>query len=195
MSIIFIKDILGVFAVALGLFAYVFYVRGIMQGKVKPHAFTWFVWGLLTTIAFVAQITKGGGVGSWVTGFTALCSFGFTIIGLRASSRELISQSDWIFFLGALVTIPIWYLTGNPLWSVIIITIVDFVAFIPTIRKAFAHPDSENGWTYTLSSLKFVFSLFALGNFDWITALYPASLVVGNFAFVFMLILRKELKK
>jgi len=189
------KDALGIFAVALGLLGYVFYVRGILQGKVKPHAFTWSVWGLLTSIAFVAQITKGGGAGAWVTGVTALCSFGFTAVGLHASSREFISKSDWVFFICALLTIPIWYLTGNPLWSVIVITIIDFVAFVPTIRKAFFKPETENAWTYLLSGLKFVISLFALERFTLTTSLYPASLVLVNFAFVLLLIRRKQAKK
>lgn len=194
MNIVTLKEVLGVLAVALGLFGYIFYVRGILQGKVKPHAFTWFVWGLLTGIAFIAQIVKGGGAGAWVTGVTAICSFGFTVVGLRSSSREFISKSDWIFFICALLTIPIWYFTQNPLWAVIVITITDFIAFIPTIRKAFFNPETENSWTYTLSGLKFVISLFALESFTWTTALYPASLVIANFAFVLMLIWHKPFK-
>jgi hypothetical protein len=194
MDIITSHEVLGGLAVGLGLFGYGFYVRGILQGKVKPHAFTWFVWGLLTAIAFVAQVAEGGGAGAWVTGVTALCSFGFAIVGLGASSRVFITQSDWIFFISALLTIPIWYLTGNPLWSVIIITITDAIAFVPTFRKAFFHPGTENGWTYALSGLKFVVSLFALESFTWTTALYPASLVVANLAFVGMLVWRRQSK-
>ena len=186
------QEILGGLAVALGLFGYVFYVRGILQGKVKPHTFSWFVWGLLTAIAFFAQVSEGGGAGAWVTGVTALCSFGFAAVGLGASSRVFIAKSDWIFFISALLTIPIWYFTGNPLWSVIIITLVDAVAFAPTFRKAFSHPETENGWTYTLSGLKFVISLFALESFTWTTALYPISLVIANLSFVLMLVWRKQ---
>lgn len=189
------QEVLGSLAVAFGLFGYIFYVRGILQGKVKPHAFTWFVWGLLTAIAFVAQIVEGGGAGAWVTGVTALCSFGFALVGLGASSRVFIAQNDWAFFIGALLTIPIWYFSGNPLWSVIIITITDAVAFTPTFRKAYFHPETENGWTYALSGIKFVVSLFALQSFTWTTALYPSSLVVANLAFVTMLVWRKQIKK
>ncbi len=191
MDIFTLQQILGALAVALGLFGYVFYVRGILQGKVKPHAFTWFVWGILTAIAFSAQIVEGGGPGAWVTGVTALFSFGFATVGLSASSRAFITQSDWIFLISALLTIPIWYFTGDPLWSVIIITIVDAVAFAPTFRKAFFNPETENGWTYVLSGLKFIVSLFALETLTWTTALYPASLVVANFAFVAMLMYRR----
>lgn len=189
-----LQELLGGVAVALGLFGYMFYVRGILLGKVKPHAFTWFVWGLLTAIAFVAQITAGGKAGAWVTGVTALCSFGFAIVGLGASSRKYITKSDWVFFVGALLTLPVWYFTNNALWSVIIITIIDAVAFAPTFHKAFLHPETENTWTYVLSGSKFIVGLFALGSFTWITALYPASLVVANFAFVAMVVWRKQIK-
>jgi hypothetical protein len=195
MDIFTSQEILGGLAVALGLFGYTFYVRGILQGKVKPHAFTWFVWGLLTAIAFIAQIVEGGGAGAWVTGVTALCSFGFAIVGLGASSRIYITKSDWIFFIGALLTIPVWYFTGSPLWSVIIITITDAIAFAPTIRKAFFNPHTENSPTYALSGLKFVIGLFALESFTWTTALYPASLVFANFAFVVMLAWRTKSSK
>jgi hypothetical protein len=195
MDILASQEALGGLAVALGLFGYVFYVRGILQGKVKPHAFTWFVWGLLTSIAFIAQIAEGGGAGAWVTGVTALCSFCFAVVGLGASSRVYIAKSDWIFFISALLAIPIWYVTGSPLWSVIIITVVDAVAFAPTFRKAFFHPGTENGWTYALSGLKFLVSLFALQSFTWTTALYPASLVLANIAFVAMLVWRKHTRQ
>jgi len=189
------QEVLGGTAVVLGLFGYFFYVRGILQGKVKPHAFTWSVWGILTVIAFIAQIVEGGGAGAWVTGFTALFSFGFAFVGLRASSRIFITRSDWAFFIAALLTIPIWYFTGSPLWSVILITIIDSIAFAPTIRKAFFHPETENSSTYALSGTKFIIGLFALESFTWTTALYPASLVVANFAFVAMLMWRRRTKK
>jgi hypothetical protein len=187
-----LQTTLGILAVALGLFGYVFYVKGILKGEIKPHAFTWFVWGLLTAIAFFAQTAKGGGPGAWVTGVTALCSFVFAAIGLSESSRVLIAKSDWIFFIVALSAIPIWRFTGNPLWAVVLITITDAIAFAPTFRKAYRHPHTEPASTYSLSGLKFVLGLLALQSFTWTTALYPASLVFANFAFVLMLLWRRQ---
>ena len=184
------KFILGIIAVIIGLLGYVFYIRGIIKGEVKPHAFTWSVWGVLTSIAFIAQVVEGGGPGAWVTGVTALMSFVFALIGLGASSRAYIVKSDWIFFISALITIPIWLLTGNPLWSVIIITVIDVVAFAPTFRKAFKHPNTENIWTYLLSGIKFIFGIWALESFTLTTVLYPASLIVANGAFVIMVLWR-----
>ena len=186
-------EVLGFLAVVIGLLGYVFYIRGIIKGEVKPHAFTWFVWGLLTAIGFIAQVVAGGGPGAWVTGMTALMSFIFAVIGLGASSRVYIAKSDWIFFISALVAIPVWYFTGNPLWSVIIITIVDAIAFAPTFRKAYFHPKTENMYTYLLSGIKFVVGIAALEALTLTTVLYPASLVLANGAFVAMVLWRRKL--
>jgi hypothetical protein len=186
------QETFGVVAVVLGVIGYLFYIRGIVQGKVKPHVFTWFVWGVLTSIAFFAQFVSGGGAGAWVTGLTALASFGFALVGLRSDSRMLIAKSDWIFFVGALCAIPVWYLSGDPLWSVIIITVIDAVAFAPTFRKAYFYPDTENAATYALSGIKFIFGLLALQSFNLVTALYPLSLVLANLLFVGMLMSRRR---
>ncbi len=188
------QTVAGVVAVGLGALGYVFYVRGILRGEVKPHSFSWFVWGLLTAIGFVAQVVGGGGAGTWVTGFTAVASFGFALVGLGASSRVYITKSDWVFFICALAAIPVWYFTGNPLWSVVMITVIDAAAFVPTFRKAYFHPETENAWTYTFSSIKFVFGLAALSMFSWTTVLYPASLILANGVFVCMLLWKRSQK-
>lgn len=182
----------GGVAVLLGILGYVFYIRGILAGKVKPHAFSWLVWAIITTIGFLAQLVDNAGPGAWVMGFTALASYAFFFVGLGASSRQYIKKEDWWCFAFSLASIPLWYFTGDPLWSVILITLIDVVAFAPTFRKAYEHPGTEHTWTYGLSGIKFVFSLFALTNITLVTALYPASLVVANLAFVVMVFFRKR---
>ena len=185
------QQILGAMAVIVGLLGYMYYIIGILKGEIKPHAFTWFVWGTLTSIAFFAQITDGAGPGAWVTGITALMSFVFMFIGLGASSRIYIVRSDWYLLIATLISIPIWYFSGDPLFAVILITIIDAVAFAPTFRKAYFHPETENTNTYALSGIKFIFAIFALENITIVTALYPLSLVVANGAFVAMMLWRK----
>jgi len=184
------QNILGIVAVLIGLAGYLVYIQGIRRGRVKPHAFSWFIWGLLTAIGFAAQIVESGGPGAWVTGFTAAASFVFVIVGLTSSSRIFIAKSDWFFFAAALFAILPWYITGNPLWSVIIITVIDALAFAPTFRKAYLHPETESALAYSLQGSKFVFGILALQTFSVITVLYPASLVLMNGAFVFMMLFR-----
>ena len=55
-----------------------------------------------------------------------------------------ITKIDWMFFTAAFFSLPVWYFTSDPLWTVIILTAVDVLGFGPTIRKAYSFPYSES---------------------------------------------------
>lgn len=47
-------------AVVLTFVGYAPYIRDTIKGKTKPHVYTWFVWGLVTAIAYALQLRGGG---------------------------------------------------------------------------------------------------------------------------------------
>lgn len=183
---------LGGFAVLLGLIGYVPYFRDIFLGKTRPHIFSWLVWGLLTAIAFGVQLQDGAGPGSWVTGFTAAVCFVIALLAVWRGEKE-ITISDWVAFGGALAGLVFWQLVQDPLIAVVLITLADLLGFAPTFRKAWARPFQETVSTYLLSGIKFVFGLAALTSFSLESWLYPASLVLTNFVFISMVLLRRRM--
>jgi hypothetical protein len=185
------KTILGVTAVIVGFIGYVPYFRNIFKNKTKPHAFSWLVWGILTAIAFVGQVVGKGGAGTWVTGFTALICFSIFALSLIKGRRDF-PLVDWLCLAGAGLTLVLWALTKNPLTAIILVTFIDMLGFFPTFRKAYLEPNSETAFTYTLSGLKFLISIFALGTLSTLTILYPASLIITNLGFVAMLAVRRK---
>lgn len=185
------KEMLGVVAVVIGFIGYMPYFRTILSGKTKPHAFTWFVWAVLTGIAFATQVAGNGGAGAWVTGFTALICFVIFGLALVKGVKDF-PLADWLCLAGCIVATALWAITKQPLIAVILITLIDAVAFIPTVRKSFKAPNSEPIFTYSLSTLKFMIAIFALAEISMITVLYPASLVLANGAFVVMLIVQRK---
>lgn len=187
------KTALGIIATVIAFYSYIPYFRDIFRGKTKPHAFSWFIWLLLTAIGFLAQISDGGGAGAWATGFTALVAFFIFLTALRHGEKE-ITKSDWVCLTGALLAIGVWPFTDTPLLSVILITLIDALGFIPTFRKAYKKPHEETLQTYALSAIKFAIAIVALSNYSIVTILYPASLVVMNSLFVCMLLTRRRLK-
>lgn len=185
------KEILSGIGVLITLIGYAAYIISILCGNTKPHPFSWIIWASLTAIAFFAQISDGAGVGSWVTGTTALISF--IIVGLAywKSGLQQITRSDWIIFLLGMAAIPLWIITETPLWSVILITVIDNSGFYSTVRKSWTKPYEELPFHYITAGTKFIFSVMALENFTMITALYPLSLVAANFLFLAMLYYRR----
>jgi hypothetical protein len=49
----------GLLSLFLAVVSYVPYVRSILVGSTKPHAFTWLVWGTVMAIAFSRNCPAG----------------------------------------------------------------------------------------------------------------------------------------
>ena len=74
----------------------------------------------------------------------------------------------------------------------IIISVIDALGFYPTFRKSYHKPWEEFLTHYSLASIKFLLSLFALEQFNLTTTLYPASLIFMNAAFLAMTLWRRR---
>jgi hypothetical protein len=167
------------------------YLKGILRGRVKPHAFSWLIWGLTTGIVSLAQHAGGAGPGAWATALTSPGAFLYAALALKSGDRN-ITRADWFAFICALGAIPLWRATGDPLSAVILISAIDALGFFPTFRKSWTKPGEEMPFTYALSGMKHALSLAAMDQFTWTTALYPASLTCTNLAFVAMNLWRRR---
>jgi hypothetical protein len=185
------KDIMGAASIAISAYTYTVYISGILRGRTRPHVFSWAVWALLLVVTFLAQMVKGAGPGSWVTGFDAAACLAIMLLALKRGETH-ITRSDWCAFLGGVAAIPLWLVTGDPLLSVILNTAITVFGFWPTVRKSWSAPWSEVVRSYMLAGPAFVLSLAALESVTWTTALYPAVMMVVNVGFACMLLLRRH---
>lgn len=187
-----VKTAIALVSIAMMLVGYFFYFRDIFAGRTKPHIFSWLVWGILTATAFVAQLHDRGGPGSYVTGGTAIISF--VIVGLAAFGKgeKDITVSDKLNLAGAAVALLLWPFTKSPVASILLVSLIDFLGFLPTIRKSYRKPYEETLIAYLLAGLKFVLAIIALDHYSIVTWFYPASLVAANLFFVGMLMVRRR---
>lgn len=191
MAMVDYKEVLGFIATLLGLIGYWPYFLDLFKGKTKPHAFSWFVWSILTGIAFAAQIMEEAGPASWVTGLSACICFIIFLFALF-KGKKTFPVIDWIALVISLVAIFFWRLTGDPTLSVILVTAADALGFFPTFRKSYYQPFGETLSTFIFATIKWIPAIMALENYTISTWLYPLSLVVMNGAFVCMLFLRRK---
>lgn len=187
------KESIGAFTVVLSFVAFAPYVIDIFRNKTKPHIFTWVVWAIITVLAFLGQWNKGGGAGSWTTGVTGILTIFVALISLNKGSKD-ITRSDVAMFVGSLIGIIPWVLTKDPTLSIIILTIINVLAFAPTIRKTAKNPGSETFISYVLHAVRHFLSIFALANYNLATYLYPASLAIMNLVIV-LVIIKASIKK
>ena len=174
------KTWLSVIATAISLLALFPYLLSTMRGTIRPHVMSWTIWGITTSIVFWAQREAGGGAGAWPVGFSALVAFLIAATAYTKRGDVKIVAADWGFFLTALAAIPLWYVTSNPLLAVLLVTTVDILGFGPTLRKAYARPESESLLFFCLIVVRNAFVLLALERYSLTTALFPVA--IGSMA-------------
>ena len=169
----------------------IYYISNVIKGKTKPHMYTWLVWGLVTVVASLAQIMSGGGAGAYYTMLIAInCLIIATLAYFKGEKDIHISDKYCLFF--CFIAIIIWPLFKTPLLSVLIVTAVDTVGFMPTVRKSYLKPHEENLFSFAIYALTYSLSILALDTYNFITIFYPAVIVITAGALAIMLIVRRK---
>lgn len=186
------KDILSGFAIALTFAAFFPYIRAIKQGRTKPHVFSWIIWGLATLVIFFAQLSDGGGAGAWPIGVSGLVTIYIAGLAWRRKADITFTDSDRFFLAAAILSLPLWYITANPLWAVVILTTVDVLGFGPTIRKAYLSPHEEHLGFFLIVAFRNLVSIVALEHYSLVTLLFPSITAFVCLAFVAMVAFRRK---
>lgn len=185
------KEILSAVAIGLTFLAFLPYIRSIIRGAIRPHVFSWVIWGLTTFVVFLAQLEDDGGVGAWPIGVSAVITIFIALLAYIKRADISISKIDWLFFVSALSSLPFWYLTSDPLWAVVVLTTVDLLGFGPTLRKAYALPHSESLLFFALFAIRNLIVVVVLENYSVTTVLFPAVISVACLLVIMMIAYRR----
>jgi hypothetical protein len=167
------------------------YFRDLLNGKTRPHVFSWLIWGIVTSIIFALQISAGAGVGAYVTLAVAALSFAIFLLSLRNGNRD-IKRLDVVFFVLALLSIPLWLIVKQPVLSIVLLSTIDMLGFLPTIRKSWNDPYSETLALYVITTFRHALSILGLFEYNIVTMLFPVTWVFANAGFAVLLIVRRK---
>ncbi len=188
------KSVAAIIAVVLALIASIPYIRDTIIGKTKPHVISWFTWALVSFIAFGIQLLNNGGVGSYINLVMGIVCFTTFLLGLKNGTKN-ITKFDIAAFVLALIAIVLWLIVKQPLLSILLVVFIDFMSFLPTIRKSWGKPWSETLVTWILGSVKNGLSIYALQATTLITVMFPVYSLIATLFFWNMLILRRRVVK
>lgn len=186
------KSLPAFVAAVLTLIAFVPYGRAILNGSTKPHVFSWVIWGLVTVLAFLAQLAKGGGLGAWVVGLSGVLSVTIAIVAWAKRADVGITRIDWCFLACALLSLPCWFFTRDALWAVVVLTMVDVLGFGPTVGKVWRRPHSESLGFFALFFARNLFVIGALENYSLATVLFPAAIGAVCLVVMTLIVVRRR---
>ncbi|MCX6757629.1 MAG: hypothetical protein NTZ44_01980 [Candidatus Nomurabacteria bacterium] len=186
-----LKIIFSILSSIFAVLCFVPYTRDIFKRKTTPHIYSWLIWTILQGTGALIMFKDGANLGVLSLSIGALlCSFVF-ILSFKYGTKN-IKIFDTICLIGALIAICFWVFLDQPLISVTLISIIDFVGFLPTLRKSYFEPHSETLSTYVLSSLSTLCALIALSHYSLTTTIYLSSLVITNAVCSLILFTRKR---
>jgi hypothetical protein len=180
-----LKIFFGAVAAILAFVSSIIYIKDIFRGNTKPHTYTWLIWSIVTTIAFFGQWVSGGGPGSWATGVAAIVTIFTLILSLKGGyGTKDITNFDKICLVLSLVAILPWLLVKSVLWSVILATLIDLIAFFPTMRKTWNAPRSESLGSMYVDAVKHGMSVFSMNSYSLVNLIYPAAVLLTKFVII-----------
>jgi len=188
----FMKEAIGLIAISLNIIGTIPYVRSIYRGKTKPHLFSNIIWLVVTAIAFLGQVTKDAGPGAWTTGVATLTTLYILILAIKYGTKD-VTRLDYVFLVLGLASIIPWILTDDPTISIVMATLVDVCGFIPTMRKTWNDPLSEDLLAWVINFIRHGISMLAIRNLVLATLFYPLALFVMNIIML-CIMLRKRIK-
>ncbi len=188
------QEIIGAVAAVTSVSTLIYYIISVIRGQTKPHLYTWIIWSILATIAFVAQISENSGSGSWSLGaFSLFCSL-TAILALKYGEKHF-TRFDKIALILALSAIIPWVITKDALISVVMVSIINLVGFMPTFRKSWDKPYDETLICYGITTIAMGLSLIALNPLTITSSLYNITILLSDAVFIIFCLWRRRALK
>ncbi|MEU4373488.1 hypothetical protein [Pseudonocardia alni] len=173
----------------LGLIGSTRYAIATITGTARPNLVTWVLWAVAPLIGFFAQLSAGVGPPAVLT---LAAGLGPLIVVVSAvvtrHSYSTIGPFDVVCAVIAVAALVVWVGFDAAPTAVIVAVGADAAAALPTIRKAWHDPDSENLLFYVLVGLGATITLLTLDSWapsGWAFAVYMLSLSLSLVGIVF----------
>ncbi len=177
------KETLAIIATLLAFIGNISYLKDVIKSKVRPHPYTWFIWSIVSMTTFFGGLAKGAGIGALPTGvaeaFTVII-FLFSLKYFFKGEAGHIRTIDHYFLAIALLGLIPWAITKDPTISVVIVVLIDIVAFVPTLRKTWVHPETEKPLLFEMNVARHVLTLFSLQAYNIATTFHSIAMICIN---------------
>ena len=180
---------------AVQLFGITSYIKDTLKGKTKPNKITWLLWATAPLIATAAAISDGVGLAVlpvFISGFGPLLVLLSSFANKEAYWK--LEKFDYVCGACSILALLLWWITKNPTIAILFSILSDFFACIPTLIKAWKHPETENPDAFTYGFFNSLTSFAAINVWNFSSLAFPVYLTIANIALSYA-VLRKKIHK
>ncbi|MBI2630965.1 hypothetical protein HYW73_01970 [Candidatus Nomurabacteria bacterium] len=185
------KIIFAVAAALVTIIGYFPYFKDLFAKKTTPHIYSWLIWLITQGTAVAALIYGGGGLGGVGLIVGLFLVFAIVLFSFKYGTKN-ITTSDTVLLALALLAIVVWWQLDNPLLSVVMVSFIDGLAYVPTFRKTYHDPYSETTSFWIFMALSDVLAMLANTEYNFLTMTYLSTLAIANIILLITIVVRRK---
>jgi len=105
-----------------------------------------------------------------------------------------ISKFDYTCGIFSILTLVLWYITKNPAIAIIFSILSDFLATVPTVIKAWKHPETETSIAYITGLVPTLTSFAAIEIWNFTSVAFPSYVVIIDIIIIVFIERKRFLK-
>jgi hypothetical protein len=178
---------LGFIAGFIAFISFIPYVISILKGETKPQRATFAIWSAINLVTLLSYFASGARETIWVLAVYTILQIGVFLLSLKYGMGGL-EKVDLVCLAGAILGIVAWTATKDPVMALYISIAVEFLGWLPLIKKVYLHPKTENTLSWSLAGLAALLNLFALTSLQPDIISYPIYLFLSEGAIAILLL-------
>ncbi len=182
----------GMAAGALSLLAFVPYIIAILRGQTRPNRVTWWIWATTGAVLLASYHFSGADTTIWVPASYFVASLATALLSIRYGEGGA-TPLDRGCLLGAGAGLLLWWWFDAPVVALVTTLGVDFAGAVPTIRKAWIAPHTEDRLAWALFLAGNALNLIAVDRWEFAIAVYPVYFLLAS-GTISLLVLRPRPK-
>lgn len=189
-----IRIILSLTASVLAVLSYYPYIKGILTKKTKPNRATFLIWTIIGVVEFTSYLASGGGIASVLI---ITYTVGTGVIFIMSLKRGVGGTDvlDVVCLVGALAGVIGWIVTKNPHFALACSIAAGIFGYLPTFKKAYLKPETENTAHWVLCAMAAILNVFAISYWSLATASAPVYLLICDGILALLTVFPKELRQ
>lgn len=185
------EQIIGFVAGALELSAFALYYLAIFRGTTRPNRATWFVLTVVGVLIVMSYYASGARETLWVPISYAVGPLIAFLLSLKYGEGGW-TPFDRFCLLACFVSMIFWKVSHSSEIALFSNILIDFFGLLPTIKKSYFDPTSEDRVAWSVTSLSNFLNILAVSSWTFTIGFYPVYMLLVNGLVTALLFIRKE---
>jgi hypothetical protein len=167
-----LQNIFSILATFFSIVCFFPYIVTTLKGKTQPNRATWWIWAINGSILCIGNYSAGASDTLWALAAPVIFQLFIALLSLKFGEGGW-NRFDRSCLLGVGASFILWYIFKAALIAIFIPLIIDFLGALPTVKKSYFNPESEDVYTWLFYTIGGFFNILAITSWSFEIAITP----------------------